>query len=925
MKKITAHVLLRWVFFLALFGLVVLEAVYLRGVGLWLGLSEGVEFHPDAAKQVMALERYLSGQYIWYLHSLFIDGYPLFLSHLDEWLMRLIFWPLQGLTDWVSRGAINVTPQGWTLFYWVRSLRLVYGMLALLLIFFAAKILLRSRWWALLSVAVLALSPISYTVTHFGTGDVGVDLFCSSMLLFFALYLRRPLIGYLFLAGLMAGCAFAAKYQGVILFYLVGVFFGLLFLRRSVSLLGVFGRVGTSLAGLIVGVFLATPSLLLAPERTWKDMRHLMAFISTYSVDEQFLALPFYIRWWTSLSLNLPVIGRWFGVVSLVLGALALLVVTIRLYRRWRQLAAGEFAEMSFCLAVFSFPFFGLLLFCAAKPENQPSHFSFLLFPLALAVAYAGRFLWQKRLLGKLTSALLLLALFGEYEWRTLREIFFWQHSELGCLVREYCSEVVGGCEAVPGRAPSITLKYFYLEADNPVVFRNRCQAIPAPKETVSFWRQLIVTPGPTAPLNSSSSWIFLNGPVFPRNDHSFATKARKTVEKQLVCYDSWPLAIGIRSGYSPVAVKIRIGGQPYEVCLGQQQQVVIPLDMPKKWRAEPFPGPMYKQINIVPLAVSSQPGDCWITAMASDKEIENFRLFGGENLVALTNLTAGFDVAAVVSNMASLALYQNKEKGGQALTSYDSDLFVGPWLLPAGRYRFEGTVACLAATNSLVLVNHCGGKWNELACWELGPSVTNLVYEFSKSYAPYENNYQLLCSTGTALLVAWRLTPDTAGVFADLGVHDTTGQVPAWFGKDTVSSSAIGELALTNLFFADGALVLTGYAMQEGPPALGLRFKLLDCGIANFAELYVFVHFINSDGRLVQSMDYPLFLFTVGEGHLNFLLPPEPLPAGKYTVTMGVYNVRTESRLELAKKVDSRTKWLKRNELQLPGLLEVR
>ncbi len=64
--------------------LILLLALLLRTGGVYRGLDVRYNYHPDEAKQVAALARYMDGEYIWYTNQRVYDGYPLFLSHLDE-------------------------------------------------------------------------------------------------------------------------------------------------------------------------------------------------------------------------------------------------------------------------------------------------------------------------------------------------------------------------------------------------------------------------------------------------------------------------------------------------------------------------------------------------------------------------------------------------------------------------------------------------------------------------------------------------------------------------------------------------------------------------------------------------------------------------------------------------------------------------
>ncbi len=56
--------------------LILIPAVYFRSAGLFRGLADQFQFHPDESKQVMSLFNYLQGRHVHYFDSLFYDGYP---------------------------------------------------------------------------------------------------------------------------------------------------------------------------------------------------------------------------------------------------------------------------------------------------------------------------------------------------------------------------------------------------------------------------------------------------------------------------------------------------------------------------------------------------------------------------------------------------------------------------------------------------------------------------------------------------------------------------------------------------------------------------------------------------------------------------------------------------------------------------------
>lgn len=165
------------ILFFALLLSLFLLAFVLRTGGLFRGLEADYIYHPDEPKQVVALNNFLNDTYVWYVGNPFYDGYPYGLNHIDEWLLRPVFSMVEMFHNHIIPDTEYQKPSIHSLYYWARSLRVLYGLIALLLTYFIAKRLFQSRSGRLLSVLFLALSPISIVVAHFASGDIGSDLF----------------------------------------------------------------------------------------------------------------------------------------------------------------------------------------------------------------------------------------------------------------------------------------------------------------------------------------------------------------------------------------------------------------------------------------------------------------------------------------------------------------------------------------------------------------------------------------------------------------------------------------------------------------------------------------------------------------------------------------------------------------------------
>lgn len=234
--------------------LTLIVALYLRSAGLMRGLNEGFIFHPDVPKQVHALSNYLHGNYIWYVGSRFYDGYPYGLNHVDEWIIRMVYLFIRPIHDHLNIESVRLDhPAGAALYFWVRCLRLIYGMIVVILGLLVSRRLFQSRPAALAAAFLLALAPLSFTVTHFATGDIGVDLFIAAMLAALCAYARNRFGRWLLLAGFFCGCAFACKYQGALGFFMIGMILLLEAVFASGGIRAFFRNSGSALPACLPG------------------------------------------------------------------------------------------------------------------------------------------------------------------------------------------------------------------------------------------------------------------------------------------------------------------------------------------------------------------------------------------------------------------------------------------------------------------------------------------------------------------------------------------------------------------------------------------------------------------------------------------------------------------------------------------------
>ena len=108
----------KWVIWTFL--IIAIAGSLLRLSGILRGRDDSIPFHPDAPKQVHALENYMHGQYVFYIHKRAYDGYPLFLEHLDEWIIRPSYAIYRRAHDWINPDSAPLSP--YPSYNWFRQL-----------------------------------------------------------------------------------------------------------------------------------------------------------------------------------------------------------------------------------------------------------------------------------------------------------------------------------------------------------------------------------------------------------------------------------------------------------------------------------------------------------------------------------------------------------------------------------------------------------------------------------------------------------------------------------------------------------------------------------------------------------------------------------------------------------------------------------
>ncbi len=894
----------------------------LRVAGLYRDLDHGT-VHPDEPKQVVALENFLHGTYVWYTGSLFYDGYPYGLNHVDEWLLRPVLAARRGGQALIhGRPDLDRVPPRAELYRLARALRLLYAAITLAATVVVARFLFPGRpglrW---LVVAVFALSPLAAVVTHFATGDIGVDMFVMLAMAGLCRHAETRRWRWLIAAGFAVGAGFACKFQG-----LLGGLALALFAMQDAAVRRSFRAFVTagaaSLAGAAAGAILLTPASLIRWTRTWTDIWLNFGFIRNYNVTAEFMALPRHEQVVRSVGSNLGPVAGSLGWGLGLAGVAGLVVVCLR----HRSSAEDSAARARVLRSIGGMAVIAFLLSITGKPNVQPFHFSWLVAPLALGAG--GAFAALDRLprpWGRTLGFGLGLLVLGELAAGSERELFFWRRQDTLALARSFGPTVVR-----PSEGRSAPLRTLEFEGPNPAVFRNRPRRAWA--DGAGDWLRIGQAPAPAIPYPEPLDWIVLNGPVFPRDDRMVLVPADRAARRAVVGpRDPGALTLGLRSGGLPVRVSVQAGGVRREVSLEPHAQEVVTL-VPRRTRRSGNP-----DLGIVSLTARSRGGPAWVTVLASPGEETRFRWFGGESVAPPALSEGGRN--RVASAMAQARYLEGRPPTGTRVVAElprgDAFALTGPDSpLEAGVYEVVCEVE--AGPDGAVLRVDLDDRWGFPALRsgsvpvDLEPGPHEVRFQVAKAFAPYDGRLVLRALDGEALLRRWSAAPATATMLEALGQAHEPGPPPSWRRRWPESPDRAPDGWPTrNARFGRG-LVLEAFRMpsvvsrsgdgMEIHCAMGLEPGAMD----RLEEHHVFLHLRDGDGEQVWVEGFPLpfALVSAASGLPAARLDPPDLPPGEYTLEIGVWNVRTTLRLPV--RADDRSRQERRHRRLEVGRLRV-
>ncbi len=907
--------------------IILMAGAYFRASGLFRGLERDVIFHPDAPKQVMMLSNYLHGNYVQYYDSRFYDGYPYGLNRVDEVLLRGAtgaLLPMEKMLD-TGQDAVNI-PSRHDLYYRGLVLRLLYGLVVVWLVYATVMRLSGHAWAALVAAALYAVAPIGAVVSHSVTGDIGVDLFLAVALYCASVYTTGGRFYWMAAFAAACGMAFSCKFQGMLGLWVGGILLlgGMQGSRRPVRLL--LRQASAMAAAFVAGVIALNPALLLQTEKTWRNMRINFVFLRDYGVSTEFLEKPLNARVWFGLSHNVPLIAGAIGYVMLFLSAAALLLSLWMLMRDVRRAeAGGAAADSRRCwafAAVASFPWMALFLATALKPEVQPFHFSFLLPAMAvsigLLVAAVKSPVWRSARQAVYVLVPLCLA---ELLFDSAREDFFWRRPEI-CEMGSTFSKIVFGQPqyGIKKYRGSRVIKSFYAEPAQLSVFRNRPSGLEHPD--AAWWRTHGQLPVPAVPFPIDLHWIFMNGPVFPRNDRMFAVPAAGRglwTEKTLV-FSKPPesLQIGLRTGRWPARCTVDVrGAASQDVFLPSHSQLILPV-APLHARSIGRGGTERDpEMVLVPIRLRAQLGPVWATVLDDADALAIYRRFGPEgDAFAQTELHG---VAEQLQTLCYLGSDQPTMAGETLarLPGSEQPLAAGPYILQANVVNTDAKTARLRFT----LRDSSGGAAGvEDFETDVGPeTVQKIVWRFEKRFAPYDAELMVATDGPQLTIVSWTLRPDAEAL-------QTWQPPPAGSPQD----DRAGRCPVTPLNVDyQGIGVLRGLLIPDKTEAgkpfpYALRFDLdPDIPHKTFHESILFIHIINAQDEIVMALDYPLFKASYSDNFINWQ-QSNPLPSGQYQVVGGVWNARTRERFRFEMTDGADRQHRRRSFVMKPSLVVV-
>lgn len=883
---------------------ILIAGLHIRATGLFRGLPEGRIYHPDSPKQVVTFHQYLHGLYVHYEDSLFYDGYPYGLNRVDEALMRIIQLVRRPIQVWLNPGQdISAMPVRFDLYWWGRSFRVFYGLVTILLIFGALRRFGASHPIALTGAFLYAIAPLGGAVSHAVTGDIGVDLFTALGIYLLAGYADTGKYRWLSGYGAAIGMAFSCKYQGALGLWMGG-------LALALSLRPCWTRVRTTLvqglcviAGALVGVLLGTPAFFTSIKRTAENIVANFVFIRDYGVPKEFLEQSTPERLLFGFTHNIPKVLGGFGwafsclAIGSTIWALLKWIQTLRSEQRTD--VAKHLRRQSVILGIATFPIVAVLLSATMKPAVHPFHFSYILPVMAVMV---GLCLMDAVRVPRLRIVILLLLAVSIVEAVrvTIQENFFWQRSET--TFEAFQTDPLIFTHAGRGRRfglddPARLKSYFIEPADLPV-FRNRPSVIV--HEAAEAWRTYHQLPIPTVPLPHRSDWVFVNGPVFPRNDRIVRVEgvlSRLPVDRTLVFpAPTDEVKLGLRTGRLPARFRIRTDTGTHSGFLPpHSQEIIVLAPIKPRYRFAERHGD--DTTWLVPVRFQADLGPLWVEVLDHPTAEWAFTHYGPAPVPDLVPPDRP-DTQWIHEQMAGLRYMEGNEPFPLSEMYMPIEGQSAP--LAAGVYDLSAVVFNRGAETDLHLAYRDVSSRRHTeprTTMPLAPGLHHITWRFEKDFVPFDASVMASVSGGDVMMLSWQLQPvwpDT--LTRNIEIPETIADLSEPYQDPfilTLRYPGIGTLQ---------SLHLPQILPLDQPVRYAVRFDLNAAAIPHriFHESAVFIHLLDANRKVAAALDFPLRKASLTDDRINWqeiVLKASDISPGEYRVVGGLYNVRTRQR----------------------------
>jgi len=612
----------RWLLFA-----IIAAGFILRFWGLSHDLHEGNDYHPDTAKQVRAVERFLHGNYYLRVGEPDYDGYPYFNPHLVEYLCRAAEWARCGYSGLIGVPYEQEFPDTMKLWWLMRGFNALLATLLILVVFKIGRENF-SPAAGLAAAAFLALSPADIVSCHYNTCDTTAAFFATLSLLYaFRIYRHGRYRDYVF-AAVCAACAFASKYHGgmAILPAIVAHVLragGLRPLFNPGALL----RIAVMIIAGIVMTFIAIPNLFTHFSETVQDIIYFLFHISRYrGIEANVKAGGILSKFIYSMDRNLPALARILG-PAVCLGALLGLVGLVR--------GRGRYVILYSMPALF-------MIALVFRPAAHPVYHTMItpiVFLMAAAVFTLGveqTILRPWRFAVRFTQgALIALACWFLANSAFHEDYFFW-HQDVRRMAQAWIEEniprsfyvitdpytcdatgfasaenargcvLVGNPETRPHDLP--LFKKFFLEPISMAVFRNMPISMYLGENRLiqNDFRMPVFQRQPSL---TGNQFIFDNGPEFLRSEKLMRVEPEKATVKWLV--SDRPLGmtrIILQNSAIPNYITLSLGGVRREISLAPEEARCIELPKPCSRFPTSANGPWFYRLQ-----VSAAYGNAWV------------------------------------------------------------------------------------------------------------------------------------------------------------------------------------------------------------------------------------------------------------------------------------------------------------------------